>query len=234
MFSSFSLSLSILCQNSPPGKLSVDRDFKIAAEAGERNRATMQLVRNWCSHVRIKKFGGTGMIEQMTGLPIGNHGLECDHATAGGMYTWHLRDAALDFYDRNCVDCKKRKAVGIPNLLSLVQERDQQRAVEAQKASAARARKAEAHEAHRLARSRLREGLSPLSSTIVDHIDEFDEQRDKHHRDRLCESARLAPEHFVAPLVTYIFGLAEKEPWFTEAGLTILDHVKADPPASRA
>jgi hypothetical protein len=94
----------------------VERDFKIAAEAGERNRATMQLVRNWCSHVRIKKFDGTGMIEQMTGLPIGNHGLECDHATAGGMYTWHLRDAALDFYDRNCVDCKKRKAVGIPNL----------------------------------------------------------------------------------------------------------------------
>ena len=128
----------------------MDRDFKIATEAGERNRATMQLVRNWCSHVRIKKFGGTGMIEQITGLPIGNHGLECDHATAGGMYTWNLRDAALDFYDRNCVDCKKRKAVGIPNLLSLVQERDQQRTVEAQKASAAQAREAEAHDARRL------------------------------------------------------------------------------------
>lgn len=207
----------------------MDRDFKIATEAGERNRATMQLVRNWCSHVRIKKFGGTGMIEQATGLPIGNHGLECDHATAGGMYTWDLRDAALDFYDRNCVDCKKRKAVGIPNLLSLVQERDQQRAVEAQKASAAQAKEAEAHDARRLARSRLREGLSPLSSAIVDHIDEFDEQRDQNHRDRLCESARLAPEHFVAPLVAYIFDLTEKETWFTEAGLTILDHVKADP-----
>jgi hypothetical protein len=104
-----SLPLSILCQNPPPGKLSVDRDFKIATEAGERNRATMQLVRNWCSHVRIKKFGGTGMIEQMTGLPIGNHGLECNHATAGGMYTWDLRDAALDFYDRNCVDQEAKR-----------------------------------------------------------------------------------------------------------------------------
>jgi hypothetical protein len=124
---------------------------------------------------------------------------------------------------------KKRNAVGIPNLLSLVQERDQQRAVEAQKASTAQAREAEAHDARRLARSRLRERLSPLSSAIVDHIDEFDEQRDQDHRDRLCESARLAPEHFVAPLVKYIFDLTEKEPWFTEAGLTILDHVKADP-----
>jgi hypothetical protein len=207
----------------------VDRDVKIATEAGERNRATMQLVRNWCAHVRIKKFGGTGMIEQMTGLPIGNHGLECDHATAGGMYTWDLRDAALDFYDRNCIDCKKRKAVGIPNLLSLIQERDQHRTAEDQKASAAQAKGAEAHDARRLARSRLREGLSPLANAVVDHIDEFDDQRDQDHCDRLCESARLAPEHFVAPLVAYIFDLTEKEPWFVEAGLTILDHVKADP-----
>ena len=207
----------------------MDREFKIAIEAGERNRAMMELVRNWCAHVRIKKFGGTGMVEQMTGLPIGNHGLECDHATAGGMYTWDLRDAAIDFYDRNCVDCKKRKAVGIPNLSSLVKERDDLRAAEAEKAKAAQSKEDDARDARKLARSSLREGLSPLSSAIIDHIDEFDEQRDQHHRDRLCESARLAPEHFVAPVVTYIFELTERESWFIEAGLTILDHVKADP-----
>jgi hypothetical protein len=207
----------------------VDREFKIAIEAGERNRAMMELVRNWCSHVRIKKFGGTGMVEQMTGLPIGNHGLECDHATAGGMYTWDLRDAALDFYDRNCVDCKKRKAVGVPNLSSLVKERYDLRAAETEKAKAAQSKEAESRNARRLARSRLREGLSPLSGAIIDHIDEFDEQRNQDHCDRLCESARLAPEHFVAPVVAYIFELTEREPWFIEAGLTILDHVMADP-----
>jgi hypothetical protein len=207
----------------------VDRDIKIATEAGERNLATMQLVRNWCAHARIKKFGGTGLIEQATGLPIGNHGLECDHATAGGMFTWDLREAALDFYDRNCADCKKRKGVGIPNLLSLVKERDDQRAAEAQRASFEQARQAEAHDARKLVRLRLREGLGALACAMVDHIDEFDEQRDQDHRDRLCESARLAPEHFVAPLVEYIFELTEKEPWFGEAGLTILDHIKADP-----
>ncbi len=207
----------------------MERDFKHAIEAGERNRSTMELVRNWCSHARVEKFGGTGMIEQMTGLPIGNHGLKCDHATAGGMYTWDLRDAALDFYDRNCVDCKKRKPVGLPNLLSLVKERDDERAIETQKALAQQSKEAEARDARRLTSSRLREGLSPLSSAIIDHIDEFDEQRDQDHRDRLCESARLAPEHFVAEVVTYIFELTEREPWFVEAGLTILDHVKADP-----
>jgi hypothetical protein len=207
----------------------VDRDFKMAIEAGELNRSTMELVRNWCSHVRVKKFGGTGMIEQMTGLPIGNHGLECDHATAGGMYTWDLRESALDFYDRNCVDCKKRKPVGVPNLSSLIKERADQRTVEAKKVAAAQSKAAEERDARRLTRSRLREGLGPLSSAIIDHIDEFDDQRDQEHRDRLCESARMAPEHFVAPVVTYIFELTEREPWFVEAGLTILDHVNAEP-----
>ncbi len=207
----------------------MDREFKIATEAGEHNRATMELVRNYCGQARIKKFGGVGMIEQMTGLPIGNHGLECAHATAGGMFTWDFREAALDFYDRHCVDCDQRKPIGVPNLLTLVRERDEKRAVEAQKNLAAQAKEAEAHDARKLTRSRLREGLGALACTIVDHIDEFDEQRDQNHRDRLCESARLAPEHFVAPLVEYIFELTEREPWFGEAGLTILDHVKADP-----
>ena len=206
----------------------MDHEFKKAFEAGERNEKAFELVRNWCAHVRIEKFGGTGMVEQMTGLPIGNHGLKCDHATAGGIYTWDLRDAAIDFYDRNCIDCKKRKPVNIPNLLVFVKERDAQRAVEAQKAEVERAREAAALEARRAGRSRLREGLSSLSAAIVDHIDEFDEHRDEEHRDRLCESARLAPEHFVDPIIAHIFELTEREPWFGEAGLTVLHHIGAD------
>lgn len=207
----------------------MDRNIQKAIEAGERTEAAMLLVRNWCAHVRVKKFGGTGMVEQMTGLPIGNHGLECDHATAGGSYAWDLRESALDFYDRNCVDCKKRKPVGVPNLSTLVKERDEARAAEAARVAAEQQKQAESHQARVLARTQLRQGLGPLASAIVDHIDEFDAQRDQEHRDRLCESARLAPEHFVAPLIEHIFELTEKEPWFTEAGLTILDHVKADP-----
>jgi hypothetical protein len=207
----------------------LDRNFKRATDAGERNRTGFELVRNWCAHVRIEKFGGTGVIEEMTGLPIGNHGLKCDHATPGGIYSWDIRESALDFYDRNCVDCKKRKPAGVPNLLMWVKERDEASAAEAERADAERARQEAARDARRLVRSRLRENLATLSGTIMDHIDEFDDNRDQEHRDRLCESARLAPEHFVAPLVSYIFDLTEQEPWFAEAGLTILDHVKADP-----
>jgi hypothetical protein len=78
-------------------------------------------------------------------------------------------------------------------------------------------------------RAQLKAGLAPVSSAIIDHIDEFDERRDKGDRNRLCESARLAPEHFVPPLVDYIFELTEVEPWFAEAGLTILRNIGADP-----
>lgn len=207
----------------------MDKEIQKAIEAGERNRAAMELVHNWCAHAKVEKHGGTGLVEQATGLPIGHHGLKCDYATAGGMFTWDLREAALDFYDRNCIDCKHRKPVSIPNLLNLVKERDERRAEETKKAAEAEARQLEVQNSRRLVRSQLRAGLGSLSSAIVDHIDEYDEHRDQEHHDRLCESARLAPEHFTQPIIEYIFKLAEQETWFVEAGLTVLDHLKADP-----
>jgi hypothetical protein len=224
---SFSL-VFLVCSCLSGTFMSTDQDIRHAIEAGERNQRAFELVRNWCAHVRIEKFGGTGMVEQMTGLPIGNHGLKCEHATAGGMYTWDLRDAAIDFYDRNCVDCKKRKPVNVPNLLVFVKERDAQQAAEAHKAEAERARETEALDARRRARLRIRHGLGPLAAAIVDHIDEFDEHRDEEHRNRLSESARLAPEHFADPVIAHIFELTERESWFAETGLTVLDHIKAD------
>jgi hypothetical protein len=71
------------------------------------------------------------------------------------------------------------KNLSLPNLSILVKDRDDQRAAEAQKSAAARAREVEARDARRLVLSRLREGLGPLSSAVIDHIDEFDEHRDK-------------------------------------------------------
>jgi hypothetical protein len=44
-----------------------DRRIQEAIEAGEKNKRTWELVRNWCANVRMRKFGGTGMVEQMTG-----------------------------------------------------------------------------------------------------------------------------------------------------------------------
>ena len=180
----------------------MDKDIEKTIKIGEQNRATSQLVRNWCAHARVVKLGGIGLIEQETGLPIGHHGLTCEYAAAGGIHTWDMRDAALDFYDRNCADCKSRKPGGVPNLSTLVNERDDARAAEARKVDLAAVRKAEGREKRRSERARLRESLSSLSSAIVDHIDEFDDHRDHVHRDKLCESAWLALNILCLPLWT--------------------------------
>jgi len=104
--------------------LTPDPSISRAIEIGAKNQQTLTLVKNWCAHARIQKIGGTGMIEQMTGHPIGHHAMVCDFAPAGGMATWDLADAALHFYDQNCAACQHRKPVRLPNLATLLAERD--------------------------------------------------------------------------------------------------------------
>jgi hypothetical protein len=55
--------------------VAVDRSIEHAIEIGRRNADGFALVKNWCAHVRIERFGGAGMVEEATGLPIGMHGL---------------------------------------------------------------------------------------------------------------------------------------------------------------
>ena len=62
--------------------MSIDKSFERAIEIGEKNKRTVELVRNWCVHVSIRKLGGGGLIEQQTRLPIGPRSLECPHAPA--------------------------------------------------------------------------------------------------------------------------------------------------------
>jgi hypothetical protein len=206
-----------------------DLRIKQTIEAGERNRAAMELVRNWCAHARIEKMGGIGHIEQQTGLPIGHHSMKCDHASEATMASWDFKDAALDFYDRNCVDCKLRKPVGFPNLSVLIKEREERRVAEAKKAAVLEAQATEALNARRAKRVELRQQLGPLSAAIVDHIEEFDDNRSQENYERVCESARLAPEHFSPPLIAYLFELARTEPWFMKCGLSTLHILNADP-----
>ena len=65
----------------------MDLDFENALRAGERNLETKHLIGNWCRHARVEKFGGIGLIEAQTGLPIGHHAMACDFAPAVGMAT---------------------------------------------------------------------------------------------------------------------------------------------------
>lgn len=208
----------------------MDRSIQRATEAGKRNAAAIELVKNWCAHVRIERMAGRGMVEAMTGLPIGHHGLACDHAPAGGMMCWEIRDAALDFYDRNCSNCTLRKPIGLPNISLWVAERDAELGKRQTAAEAAAKESAVRLAAREAARKTLRSSLSAVAANILEQVDELDTHPTTELTKRFVETARLAPDAFPAEVVDYLFRLLEdRERWFDEPGLRALAYLNADP-----
>jgi hypothetical protein len=206
-----------------------DKQLERAIAIGEANRRTLELVRNWCTHLSIEKQGTGGLVEQFTDLPIGPHSLSCPHAPAAGFFGHDLQFLALDFHDRNCRGCAHRQPVGLPNLSSLVHERDQQRAA-AEANAADREVAISAALAERDAkRQRVRGGLAPASADVIDQIEDIDHGREGADVDRLATTARLAPDVFTAPVLEYVFELIEAgETWFDRAGLLVLSALDID------
>ena len=114
--------------------MNADRGIQRAIAIGEQNKEVIELAKNWCAHLSFEITGGVGLVEMETGLPIGARAIRCPYAKAGGFGGMDLQFVALDFYDRNCHDCKDRRPVRLPNLSKLVAEREaeSQRAKEAQ------------------------------------------------------------------------------------------------------
>ena len=203
--------------------MSNDRDIERAIEAGEKNKRTTELVQNWCVHARVEKFGGVGLIEAQTGLPIGHHSMACDHAPAGGMATWDLADAALDFHDRNCVGCAKRQILRLPNLSEIVEKRDRHQARTKEEQDRLAKERADAFALRQRARDKLRPGLTPASLTLLDDLDRLDIERTDEASLRIVETVKLAPEVFAPAVIEYFFCLLEsREHWFIETGLEAL------------
>lgn len=199
-----------------------------AIAAGEKNQRTLELLHNWCGHLRVKKHGGTGMVEQMTGLPIGHHFIECAHAPAGGMAAWDLAETALDFHDRNCLDCTFRKAMGFPNLSVLLAKREQrltQQRLAQERVSKDHADRLSIREA---ARQTIRPILDAVQVTTLDRISELD-RGDDGAGPRLVQTATLAPETFTPELITHLFQLIEsEEAHLVSAALAALTHLPVD------
>ena len=210
--------------------MSSDRDIQKAIEAGEKNRRTTELIHNWCRHAKVEKFGGTGLIEMQTGLPIGLHAMVCPHAPASGMATWDLADAALDFHDRNCVECMQRVPVRLPNLSELLGRRDRAQAEQKQIRDLQEAQRIAGLTSRQEIRSTLRGKLPSSSHTIIEQLDELDGSRHQDQRTKLVETSRLAPEIFTPEIIEYYFQLLEAhESWFSVVGLETLFLLKADP-----
>lgn len=203
--------------------MSKDRDIEHAIAAGERNKKTTELVHNWCVHARVEKFGGVGLIEAQTGLPIGHHSMACDHAPAAGLATWDLADAALDFHDRNCVGCDKRKILRLPNLSELVAQRDHHQARARAQHERLAKKEVDAFTLRQRARDAVRPGLAPASLTLLDDLRRLDTERSDEASLRIVETAKLAPEVFTPDVIEHFFSLLEShEHWFIETGLQAL------------
>lgn len=210
--------------------MSSDRDIQKAIEAGEKNRRTTELIHNWCRYAKVKKCGGTGLIEAQTGLPIGHHAMACDHAPASGMATWDIADAALDFHDRNCVECKHRVPVRLPNLSELLGRRDRAQAEQKQIRDFQEAQRIAALTRRQEIRRALKEALPASSHTIIEQLNELDGGRHEDQRTKLVETVRLAPEIFTPEIIEHYFQLLEaRESWFSFVGLETLFLLKADP-----
>jgi len=211
--------------------MDIDRDIQRAMDIGRANQKVLELVRNWCAHlvVEIPPWGGVGLLEQATGLPIGMRHIRCQYARAAGIAGMDLERVALDFYDRNCVGCKERRPVRLPNLLQLVEERARELQRQEQYAQDAAQERARQVEERAYRRRILREGGDRARRGIFDILDRLDQAPTTADHRILLETARAVADKFDAEVQEALFELAEAGGWIrTEAALEALDIVTTD------
>lgn len=208
---------------------STEDSIERALRIGEANQRVLELVRNWCAHLDVKREGGVGLVELETGLPIGMRSLDCVHARAHGFAGANLGNIALNFYDRNCMDCRFRRPVAVPNLQSLVDEREAGRVKQQAEEMLAQRELSDRLSKREAARLVIRRSVDALSAATLDHISELDRSRDDNARRKLVELAALAPETFPLPVAEHLFSLAESgEYWLIEPSLCALARLPVD------
>jgi len=152
----------------------MDRQFARAIERGKENAETIELAHHHCTHMSFEHFGGYGMAEAGTGLPIDMRQVSCPVAI--GSASGNLRRIATDFYREHCRLCVVRAPTGVmPNLASAVAEADaaQELVQEEQRARLEQLRAA------RERRVELRRALASASSTemagVLSDVDVLDD-----------------------------------------------------------
>ena len=97
-----------------------------ALDDGIANKRIVELTQAHCTRAEFVRFGGRGMVEDVYGVPIGHHLVQC-HRASSNTATYHFEDVAVGFYRDNCIGCPDRNMVGVPNLATHVAELDRAR-----------------------------------------------------------------------------------------------------------
>ena len=151
-----------------------EAEFARYFELGHENARIMGLAANHCQHMRFVEFGGRGMLEEATGLPLNSRRVECPVAI-GNTSGMRLDHVTFGFYAEHCAGCDMRNPTGrLPNLETEALTRRQEADVEeAERAEKLRVRAVA--RAGRVERRRsLRATADPVTAGILDDLDVLD------------------------------------------------------------
>ena len=203
-----------------------DFDEKIhsAIEAGESNLRAKTLLNNWCRHAEVSRYGGIGMIEASTGLPIGHSGVQCKFSKANSSYSWLLEDSIYDFYQNNCKNCEKRIPVNFPNILEIITPREKAIEERQQQINNEIEQRKKRQDERKEERALLRFELSHEESFVLDLLDILDQDEVKYDDPRLEELANLAPEIFTRNVIDHLLNsiFSEQLPYSIHAARALL------------
>ena len=207
-----------------------DREIARAIEHGRRNEEALELIKNWCAHLKVVSWGGVGIVEAETGLHIGTKLIECPHARQEGIASSHLDHLAVDFYNRNCKSCEHRKPVRLPNLLQLVERRDahdERNRERSARVEAERIRGYKERAGERLALRRQSDGATQGVLDIIERLDQCPTDADARI---LADTARIALDSFSSQVREHLFQLAQVGGDIrTQGALEALRALGADP-----
>ena len=171
---------------------------------GRKNLRTAERIRNWCKHARITRFGGVGLIEQATGVPIGHMGVECNNAPTGSPQCWDLEEAAISFYVSDCERCSKREPGVGPDIGPLIEAHKKRENVRVKNRVEHQEQEARRQAEQNRQFNELRRSASRETNQVVDLIEAVEGCEDKQAADALVELARVTLESFSAPIVEYL------------------------------
>jgi hypothetical protein len=165
-------------------------------ELGVRNQEIIELVRRHCSHAVVTKpsFGGSGLLEAHTGLPIDMRTVRCPHAAHPAPAGMQLEGIALTFWESNCRNCPHRDVRDIPNLATLGAERLAERERDHERDQRQRDTRDEQRAARAVARHARIAGESPATRVFVELLDGVDAEESDSRAGQLVDQARAAPE----------------------------------------
>jgi hypothetical protein len=149
---------------------------------------------------------------------------------AGGLAGMNLETVALDFYDRNCFDCKQRAPVR-----RIVAERDASRQREADARAKSEEALAQGLALRAALRRQLSKGSDPAKAGILGSIEAFDNDPSDKNRRILLETAASVPDRFDSAVQESLYQIADGGGFArTDGAREMLNALPTDPVARRA